>query len=135
VHPDYVCHNCPGGGPLKLLVFPRTELNDALDGQRPWVSRVRPRPGGGWEVQVDVAGYAGKDGVRRTAVAYYTLTPDFVPERATLEDDYRVVHSQLEAAGLIHHRLGPKDLAQLWPVRSWDGHRFVDVRPPGGGER
>ena len=64
VHPGYVCRDCPAGGPLKLLVFPKTELNDVLDGQRPWVTRVRPRPGGGWEVQVDVATYWGPEGIR-----------------------------------------------------------------------
>lgn len=130
VHPDYVCHGCPAGGPLKLLVFPKTELTDVLDGQRPWLRRVRPRPGGGWEVSVDVATYAGPTGGSAIAVTYYTLSPDFEPVSATIEDDYRMVHSQLEAAGLLHHRLGPVDLAELWPVQSWDGHRFVPIRPP-----
>ena len=78
---------------------------------------------------MDVAAYSGTDGERYTAVAYYTLTPDFEPEGATLEDDYRRVHSLLEAAGLLHHHLGPEDAAQLWPVRSWDGQRFVEARP------
>lgn len=132
VDPKYACRDCPAGAPLKLLVFPKTELNEVLDGQRPWMTSVIPRPAGGWLAQVDVAAYTSPDGAVGHAVVYYTLGADFEPEGATLEDAYRKVHSLLETAGLIHHHLGPADLAQLWPVQSWDGRRFVPVRPPNG---
>ena len=129
---EFACRNCPAGGPLAMLVFPRTEVNRVLDGSRPMVWNVKPQPGGGWEVEVILAEFEVPGGGLFRATSYYTLTSDLRPIGASVEDDYRRMHVTLQVHGLLDHPFAESETGQLWPVLSWNGERFEEIRPPAG---
>jgi hypothetical protein len=127
--PDYICSTCPGAHPREFVVFPslclltrRGGIAALLDA---WVE-------GGERLMVQVVqGFGSADGSESAGAgpvtAYYTLGPDLVPVHAEISAELQAVHASLEKGGLLDHRFGARDDAAMFPVRRWDGTRFVDL--------
>jgi len=127
---EYRCVSCSPRGPLAMLVFPKTEINRVLDGSRPMVRSVNRRPDGGWQVEVVLGQFEPPGGAVFRAFVFYTLTADLELVGASMEDDYRRTHLAMQVHGLLDHPFDESEVDQLWPVLSWNGERFEEVRPP-----
>jgi hypothetical protein len=121
VRPGYACRNCPPGGPEALFVFPTLCL---------------ARPGG----QAGIYGVWAENGERlRVTVghragdylvaSYYALGPDRGLLQAEISREFQAVHAGVERRGDLDHPFGPRDDAEMFPVRRWDGARFVELPP------
>lgn len=114
--PAYACRNCPPGGPEAFLLFPslclsrQTGQAGVLDA---WVEN-------GDRLRVTVA----QEG--RTAT-FYTLGPDGTVLAAEISREFQAHHALLERQGILDHPFGPRDDRDMFPVRRWDGRRFVDL--------
>jgi hypothetical protein len=114
--PAYACHNCPPGGPEAFFVFPSL-CTTRREGQagilEAWVER-------GDRIRVTLV----QDGGTAT---YYTLGPDGSLLAAEISREFQARHALLERQGVLDHRFGPGDDRDMFPVRRWDGRRFVDL--------
>ena len=119
-NPDKVCGDCPAGGPRAFLVFPRMELSRLEEGY-PSLFDVRIAESG------ELSVWISHRGLDRAGTVSYQLDKDLRPVSAELGSGYRVAHKALEEAGLLKHRLGDRDHAELFPVLVYDGARFVEV--------
>jgi hypothetical protein len=114
--PAYACRNCLPGAPEEFFVFPSL-CSSRREGQAgildAWVER-------GDRIRVAVI----QDG--RTAT-YYTLGPAGSLLAAEISREFQARHTLLERQGILDHPFGPRDDADMFPVRRWDGRRFVDL--------
>jgi hypothetical protein len=46
---------------------------------------------------------------------------------AEISHEFQQRHALLERQGLVDHRFGPTDDREMFPVRHWDGRRFVEL--------
>jgi hypothetical protein len=120
VRPAYACRDCPPGGPEALLVFPSLCLARRL-GQA-GVHDVWVEKEGRLRVSV-----AQGDESARTVYAFYTLGPDGSLLGAEISREFQASHERLERTGALDHPFGARDVADLFPVRRWNGSRFVDL--------
>jgi hypothetical protein len=118
----YACHGCPAGGPEELLLFPSLCLPRASGAQatveEAWVE-------GGTHIKVAVTQSAA--GVAERGDTYYTVGPDLHLTAAEISGELQLVHRLAEKKGLVDHPFGAKDDVEMFPVRRWDGRRFVDL--------
>ena len=124
---EYACASCPEGGPRELLVFPTLCIfarNGGIAGlHEAWVE-------GDDRLMVQVTqAVDSPDGVAPPGrlVVHYTLGRDLVPVHAEFSTQFQTLHASMEKRGLLDHPLGPRDDAAMFPVRRWDGTRFVDL--------
>lgn len=128
---DYRCTGCPPGQPLAFLVFPRLDVTAAI-GTHASVSNVfRDQLD---QVLVDVHHDVG-DGVpqelRSSAMTHYRLDRQYHVVGADLGERLPQVHALFERKGLLDHPFSDaRDDRYLWPVRRWDGARFVEITRP-----
>jgi hypothetical protein len=117
--PAYACGNCPAGRPEEFFIFPSlcaARLNGQAGLFEAWVEhgdRIR--------ATVIQGGGAG------AGATYYTLGPDGKVLAADISHEFQTQHAQLERQGLLDHRFGPTDDREMFPVRRWDGTRFVEL--------
>jgi len=120
VQPRYACRDCRPGGPETLYVFP-TLCVSRRAGQAGvhdvWVER-------GDRVRVSVAQGEPSTG---DAFTFYTLGADGALGGAEISREFQASHALLERRGLLDHPFGPRDDADMFPVRRWDGHRFIEL--------
>jgi hypothetical protein len=124
---EYACASCPVGGPRELLVFPTLCIFARTGGiaglHEAWVE-------GDDRLMVQVTQAVDSfDGVAPAGrlVVHYTLGRDLVPVHAEFSTQFQTLHASMEKRGLLDHPLGPRDEAAMFPVRRWDGTRFVDL--------
>jgi hypothetical protein len=128
---EYRCDGCPPGSPLAFLVFPRLDVTAAI-GTHPRVGNVFVDRLG--QVLVDVVHDVG-DGVppelRSNALTHYRLDRHYRVIAAELGERLPTVHALFERKGLLDHPFSRERDAQfLWPVRRWDGSKFVEITRP-----
>jgi hypothetical protein len=58
---------------------------------------------------------------------YYTLGPEGSVLTAEISRDFQAQHALLERQGVLDHPFGPTDDRDMFPVRRWDGTRFVEL--------
>lgn len=58
---------------------------------------------------------------------YYMLGPDGAVRSAEISREFQSQHALLERQGLLDHPFGPSDDRDMFPVRRWDGRRFVEL--------
>lgn len=117
VRPAYACRNCLPGGPEAYFLFPSLCIA-RRSGQagviEAWVER-------GDRIRVTVMqGAAG-------GATYYTLGPDGSGLAAEISREFQAAHAVLERQGVLDHPFGPSDDRDMFPVRRWDGRRFVEL--------
>ena len=120
VRPAYACRDCPPGGPEALLVFPSLCL--ARRAGQAGVHDVWVEKDGRLRVSVAQGGDSAG-----TVYAFYTLGPDGSLLGAEISRELQASHERLERAGALDHPFGARDVAALFPVRRWNGSRFVDL--------
>jgi hypothetical protein len=119
--PGYACRDCPTGGPEALFVFP-TLCVARPGGQAAVVSAWVEN---GDRLRVTVGQWA-RNGL---VASYYTLGPDGGLLQAEISREFQTAHAELEQREAVDHPFGPRDDAEMLPVRRWDGTRFVDLPP------
>jgi hypothetical protein len=121
VRPGYACRDCTPGGPEELFVFPTLCLARPV-GQAgvhgAWAEK-------GERLRVTVGHLHRGDLV----ASYYTLGPDGGLLQAEISRELQFLHGRLEGERILDHPFGPRDDAEMFPVRRWDGTRFVDLPP------
>jgi hypothetical protein len=128
--PTYRCENCPPGQPLLFYVFPRMELSRVLN-VRPKITTLRRDPHGAILIGIQQAGvHVPGAGNPRFGHAFYTLDAALNLKSAETGDCYRTLHAELELDGKLKHAYGARDEAELFPVRKWDGAKFVPIPRP-----
>ena len=113
----YRCGDCPPPAPLVFLSFPRLEIG-RIAGQRAVVREIRDVPGG----LLVAIHYLPPvpEGIRAVAqMPYYRLDDAFRIVGADFGDAYLHCHARLKLDGRLDHDLGPRDVAELFPVRAW----------------
>ncbi len=127
----YRCTGCPPGHPLAFLVFPRLDLTAAIDGHS-YVGNIAPDELG--QVFVDVVHHAGDDipqELREKATTHYHLDRQYRVTGAELGERLPQIHRLFERKGLLDHPFSlERDAQFLWPVRRWDGSKFVEIAGP-----
>jgi hypothetical protein len=117
--PAYACRNCAPGGPEALFVFPSL-CTARRSGQaslvEAWVER-------GDRLRVRITQGHGAS----PSATYYTLGPDGALLAAEISREFQAVHALLERQGVLDHAFGPTDDRDMFPVRRWDGRRFVEL--------
>ena len=116
--PAYACRNCPAGGPEELFIFPSlcaTRRNGQAGVLEAWVEH-------GDRIRVTVM-----QGLAAGGATYYTLGPDGSVLAAEISREFQSQHVLLERQGLLDHPFGPSDDREMFPVRRWDGRRFVEL--------
>jgi hypothetical protein len=117
--PGYVCHNCPAGAPQDLFLFPSlciARRHGQAGLMEAWVEH-------GDRIRVTVAQGEGTSG----GATYYTLGPDGAVRNAEVSREFQAAHALLERQGILDHPFGPRDDQDMFPVRRWDGRRFVEL--------
>jgi hypothetical protein len=61
------------------------------------------------------------------SATYYTLGSDGAVLSAEISREFQAHHVLLERQGVLDHPFGPRDDRDMFPVRRWDGRRFVDL--------
>jgi hypothetical protein len=116
--PAYACRNCASGRPEDFFIFPslcttrRTGQAGLLEAWVEHGDRIR--------VTVSQGGPGG-------GASYYTLGPDGSVLAAEISREFQSQHALLERQGVLDHAFGPRDDREMFPVRRWDGQRFVDL--------
>lgn len=126
---EFRCTSCAAGQPFAYFVFPQLDTARAGGQDRPFVWEVRVEPDGAMRVTVTQGSKIVHD-PDQPALAFYTLGPDLRIRSAEVGDDFWRVHAELQKSGLLDHPFGPADEAALFPILSWDGHRFVTIAGP-----
>jgi hypothetical protein len=122
----FACANCSGTDlPMHYLAFPPTEMSAAFGVPYSRVYAINATAQG-IEVRVRQGSLAGKDGVD----VIYDFDTGFRLLRAHVADDYWLVHRQLEAKGVLHHRVEecPERRAPLG-IRELSATGWRDVVP------
>jgi hypothetical protein len=115
VRPGYACRDCAPGGPEALFLFPT--LCIARDRTQASVHEAWIEKGESLRVSLEQAGGA----------SYYTLGPGGELRAAEISREFVANHAILERRGVIDHPFGPADDQDMFPVRRWDGERFVEL--------
>jgi hypothetical protein len=119
LRPAYACRNCPPGAPEALFLFPTLCIGRGR-GQatvvETWIER-------GDLIRVRVE----QPGILMRTSTYYTIGPDGAVVGAEISPEFQAEHARLERRGEIDHPFGPRDDADMFPVRRWDGRAFVDL--------
>ena len=118
---EFRCTSCGGGGPLRYVVLPRTEVNRASGSP---FNRVVLQPGND-RLVVRTVEVLGADGTATDAI--YEFSPSLDLLHASFSDKYWEAHRSLEAQGKITHT------RDQCPDR--DGPRQIEVWAPGTGWR
>jgi len=125
--PEYRCLNCDDGAPTRFVTFPRRCLGREVGGtafvQQIWADQAN-------RVNVLVAEGEPDDQGGYAGTVWYLLDQNLAPVSAEITASARRLHRQLEAAGRLDHPFGAQDRADVFPVMSWSGDRFVAL-PPG----
>ncbi len=122
---DKTCRGCPAGGPSQMVVFPRAEMMERAGGFPP-VLDIRQQSSGEIKIWLNQVA-ADQSGRPPDGTVFYTFNAALTPLSAGVDDNYRALHRGWEAAGIVDHPFGEKDLAQLWPILVREGARFVPV--------
>jgi hypothetical protein len=56
------------------------------------------------------------------------LVGDTDNDRAKISREFQAQHALLERRGVLDHTFGPTDDRDMFPVRRWDGRRFVELK-------
>ena len=117
---EFRCTSCGSGGPLRYVVFPRTEVNRASGS--PFNRVVLQR--GNDRLLVRTVEATGTDGAATDAI--YEFSPSLDLLRASFSDRYWDAHRALEAQGKISHtrdqcpdRDGPRQIEVWEPRTGW----------------
>lgn len=113
----YHCEDCPPEAPLAYLSFPRLEVGRMAD-QRAVVREIRD-VAGGLMVMIHYLTANAPGGPCGGSDAYYRLDDAFRIVSADFGDAYLHCHAQLRLGGRLDHDFGPRDVAELFPVRAW----------------
>jgi hypothetical protein len=117
--PAYVCRDCAAGGQQAFFLFPSL-CSARRQGQatvfEAWIEQ-------GDRLRVTVAQGTGPG----TGTTYYSLPSDGSLAGAEISHEFQQRHALLERQGLVDHRFGPTDDREMFPVRHWDGRRFVEL--------
>ena len=122
----YDCTSCTLGGPREFIAFPRLCATSAGDSVT--IDGVRVENGDG----VTVATAHRRDaraapGTPDQLLAYYMFDRTLDLVHAEISREYQVAHDALWHRGLLDHSYSPADDARLFPVRRFDGRRFVTL--------
>jgi hypothetical protein len=117
--PAYACRNCPAGGPEEFFLFP--SLCAARRSGQAGLFESWVEQGDRIRVSVMQGGGAG------VGMTYYTLGPDGKVLAAEISREFQAQHALLERQGLLDHHFGPVDDRDMFPVRRWDGRRFLEL--------
>jgi hypothetical protein len=126
-NPRYACSDCPGSRPRAFLVFPKTTLARELVAQAGTLSieEIIQDAAGQVKVVVDhslrVAG--------QIAAVMYRFDARLHPLGAETLPNFQSVRRQLEREGRLAPASNADDERELFPVLSWAGERFAEVRP------
>ena len=112
---DKTCRTCPPGGPRKVLVFPRLDVLQLVQGF-PAVTDVRRQATGDFRVYVDHGSVLIQSDLPLGGIVAYDVSADLTPTLAEFSDDYRAAHDRHARAGLLDHPFGDTDRAAAWPV-------------------
>lgn len=121
----YECVSCTRGMPLRYFVFPRSDVNRAMNGNGNSVRSMRVQERG---VQVLTSEVQTRD---QTSEAYYELSPEFELQSTYWGSGVPWMHQELEQRGRIKHRVQDcpewrtSKLVRLWTPQ--DGWRDVAV--------
>jgi len=127
--PEFQCSNCAAGRPYRYLLFPRSELAEAMDVTYNQVGaldvspeRIRVRVKETYSPEPIGADWEG-----------YQFSSDFVPQSVSESDHLPILHRQLEAEGKIKHTLERcPELGHPRTVRMWSaqkGWENISVKP------
>ena len=129
-NPKYRCDDCPRGTPLVFIVFPQTEISREF-ATRPTLSEIRVEPNGRVTTTVVHSHHRLKSEPGQLgADVWYTLDEHFQLIDAETGDMYRRIHSAPEVVSRLKHAYRPKCEEQIFPVRVWDGMKFVELPRP-----
>jgi hypothetical protein len=128
----YDCTSCTLGGPREFIAFPRlcaTSVGDSVAIDGVWVEN-----GDG----VTVATGHRRDaragpGTPDQLLAFYRFDRNLDLVHAEVSREYQVAHDSLWRQGLLDHSYSHADDARLFPVRRFDGRRFVTLPAVGVG--
>jgi hypothetical protein len=127
----YRCTGCPSGDPLAFLVFPRLDLTAAI-GTHSRVEEILIDQLG--QVLVTVSHNVAEDvpqELRTNATTQYHLDAQYRVIEADLGERLPSVHRLFEMKGLVDHPFSVAyDSRFLWPVRRWEGSKFVEITAP-----
>jgi hypothetical protein len=115
--PAYACRNCPAGGPEGFFLFP--SLCAARRSEQAALVEAWVEHGDRIRVTLMQGGAGG--------ATYYTLGPEGSVLTAEISREFQAQHAFLERQGVLDHPFGPIDDREMFPVRRWDGRRFVEL--------
>ena len=120
-----VCDTCPRGGPVRYFLFPRSDVNVAIAGERNFVHSLAPYDDGSLDVSV-------RERYVPFLRAIYHLSSDLTPESVAMSDAYWDAHAQLSDSGVIKHSVDRCPLRREGvTIRVWDGQSgWREVRVP-----
>jgi len=121
----YRCVDCPAGAPLEFIIFPRRCIARASRTQAT-IDQVWVDSGG--RLHVSVVEQSLVEPYEFVGV-WYWLDAWLMPLRVELWPALLRRHRDAELSGLLDHSFGRSDEADLFPVRRWNGSRFVDLPP------
>lgn len=115
---NHLCRGCPAGGPILRLTFPTMCVFRRTGGiaavLEAWVEAGD---------RLKVAVHQGYDRVGDSPGAvyvHYTIGPDLTVTQAAVSSEFAALHARLEKEGQLDHSLGPRDDADMFPVRVFD---------------
>ena len=115
--PAYACRNCPAGGPEEFFLFPSlcaTRRSGQAGVLEAWVEH-------GDRIRVTVMqGCRGGD-------LLHPGSRGFRPRRRDLPRVPGPARARSSGRVLLDHPFGPSDDRDMFPVRRWDGRRFVEL--------
>jgi hypothetical protein len=124
---NYRCTTCPPGGPEIFLVFPRSCMRVAGNGQAV-VTQVRVDGFGRLVVYASQAGGdAPEPGLPPDATVLYTLDEHLRLIELDSTPQFDLLHERARKAGIVDHDRGAVDEQWLLPVRRWDGSKYVEL--------
>ena len=113
----YRCFDCPPAAPLVFLSFPRLEIG-RISGQRAAAREIWDVPGG-LLVAIHYLPPEARDNPCVGSDALYRLDGGFRITGADFGDQHLNCHARLRLEGRLDHDFGPRDVAELFPVRAW----------------
>jgi hypothetical protein len=128
VQDEFQCKDCPRGGPLHFIVFPRRCIAEAVNGQSVvielWVDDLN-------QIHA-LAGEGPRRGTGFEAGVWYTLRPDLTVLTSEFLAQTRPLHERFESDGRIDHPFqlrGQHGSTNLMNALKWDGKGFAHYAP------